>query len=138
MLMLAETALLCLTTAVYYEARSEPLQGQVAVAQVIMTRVESDEYPDTVCEVVQQGGDSQRHRCQFSYYCDGKDEVMRDLRAKDRAERVAESVLYGGVRDADLLGVTHYHADYASPSWVSHINMKYVNQRGRHLFYTEI
>lgn len=138
MLMLAELALLCLTTAVYYESRSEPLQGQVAVAQVIMTRVESDEYPDTVCAVVQEGGNSRLHRCQFSYYCDGKDEVMRDLRAKDRAERVAESVLFGGVRDADLLGVTHYHAYYASPSWVRLVNMTYVCQRGRHLFYMEI
>lgn len=138
MLMLAETALMCLLTAVYYEARSEPLEGQVAVAQVIMTRVESDDYPDTVCEVVQEGGDSRRHRCQFSYYCDGKDEVMRDMRAKDRATRVAESVLYGGVRDADLMGVTHYHADYANPYWRRKDNMIPIASVGRHFFYMEI
>lgn len=136
--MLAETALMCLLTAVYYEARSEPLEGQVAVAQVIMTRVESDDYPDTVCEVVQEGGDSRRHRCQFSYYCDGKDEVMRDMRAKDRATRVAESVLFGGVRDADLIGVTHYHADYANPYWRRKVNMIPIASVGRHFFYMEI
>lgn len=67
----------CLAQAIYFEARSEPLEGQLAVGQVVMNRVESNAYPDTTCEVVFQN-ERMRHRCQFSFACDGKSDRPRD------------------------------------------------------------
>lgn len=126
--------LTCLAMTVYYEARSEPLVGQVAVAQVVMQRVESWRYPDTVCEVTEQGGDFTRgEKCQFSFHCDGLREDMPDLKARDKAYRVADAVMNGGVRHADLIGVLNYHADYVEPSWS--ITMVKAAKIGRHWFY---
>lgn len=65
----------CLATAIYFEARGETLEGQAAVAQVILNRVRNPAYPDTICDVVYQNQDW-FNRCQFSFACDGvKDRV---------------------------------------------------------------
>jgi len=123
--------LVCLALAVYYEARSEPLSGQVAVAEVVLNRVASPRYPDDACDVVQQGG-TVRHRCQFSYYCDGKPETPRNARAWRRSIAIAKltrnGVITGTVKDA-----THYHAIYAHPYWREHFRQ--VATIGRHIFY---
>ena len=73
------TELACMATAIYFEARGEPMVGQVAVAQVIMSRVNDERYPDTVCDVVKQGYYYSwdkiiqiRDKSQFSFLCDGK------------------------------------------------------------------
>ena len=126
--------------AVYYEARSEPLHAQLAVAQVIMQRTASPSYPDTVCGVVTQGeyganGIPIRHRCQFSYHCDGKPERPRDRRAWRRARAVAALSLNGIVRYPALDGVLHYHAEYVTPVW-SH-GMSVVGVYGSHVFLKE-
>ena len=73
----------CLALAIYFEARSEPIAGQLAVAQVILNRVVDERYPDTVCEVIMEGpthpsGHPVRHKCQFSFWCDGKPENVHD------------------------------------------------------------
>jgi N-acetylmuramoyl-L-alanine amidase len=123
--------LVCLALAVYYEARSEPLSGQVAVAEVVLNRVASPKYPDDTCEVVTQGGTA-RHRCQFSYYCDGKPETPNNRRAWRRSVAIAKltsnGVISGTVKDA-----THYHAIYAHPYWREHFRR--VAMIGRHIFY---
>ena len=67
----------CLAVAIYFEARSEPIAGQLAVAQVVLNRVADERYPDTVCEVIMEGptypsGHPVRDKCQFSFWCDGK------------------------------------------------------------------
>ena len=72
----------CLVEAVYYEARSEPLIAQLAVANVVLERVRDERFPNTICEVVHQGrynrkGHPIRHKCMFSYWCDGKPERMK-------------------------------------------------------------
>ena len=64
-------SLLCIALNIYFEARSEDLQGKVAVGSVVMNRIAHERFPDTACEVVYQGGDKVRHRCQFSWFCDG-------------------------------------------------------------------
>lgn len=82
----------CLAKAVYFEARGESLQGQVAVAEVILNRVESPRYPHSVCGVVQQAGHG---GCQFSFTCDGHPDRMRDAHAADLAGRIARAMLDG-------------------------------------------
>ncbi len=130
-------ALLCLATAVYFEARGEPTVGQVAVAAVIMNRVEDRRFPNDVCSVVKQGpiyrsGAPVRHKCQFSFYCDGKSDKMRDRAAKLRATRLSELVLSRTIMDPTE-GSTFYHADYVLPSWAS--TKSRVVQINQHVFY---
>lgn len=123
--------LMCLALTVYYEARDQDLLGQVAVAQVVMQRLESPIYPDSICLVVQQGGEFPRYQCQFTWWCDGKADVPFDLKAFSRAVRVSDAVYNGGVRHVPLLGSTHYHATYVSPDWP----LEYITTIGQHMFY---
>ena len=117
-------ALACMATAIFFEARGEPMVGQVAVAQVIMHRVNDHRYPDNVCDVVKQGYYYSwntdipiLHKCQFSFWCDGKDEdTSFDPQAYFWAEQVATSVMSGDLYDTTQ-GATHYHAVYVKPSW---------------------
>ena len=124
-------ALICLALTVYYEARSEPMTGQFAVAQVVLNRVEHAAYPSTICEVVHQGG-TYRHRCQFSYWCDGKPETPSDYRAWRLAKVIAQ-LTHDDVITSDVEDATHYHADYSSPSWRNQMHL--VAAIGRHFFY---
>jgi|TARA_R100000479_G_C6391450_1_gene205314 spore germination cell wall hydrolase CwlJ-like protein len=117
------TELACMATAIYFEARGEPMVGQVAVAQVIMSRVNDERYPDTVCDVVKQGyyysWDKTipiRDKCQFSFWCDGKPEKIKDEDAYFWATEVAQAVMVGTLYDTTQ-GATHYHAYYVQPSW---------------------
>jgi len=122
----------CLAEAVYFEARSEPLEGQAAVAQVILNRVKSGLYPSSICGVVYQN----RHRhlaCQFTFACEGKSLRIRDTESWDRATRVASAVLEGRTYLADVGGATHYHANYVRPSWSR--RLKKMDVIGRHIFY---
>lgn len=118
-----EAALVCLALNVYHEARDQPFIGQVAVAQVVMNRVQDHRYPDTICEVVKQGptykwalGFPVRNKCQFSWYCDGKSDEAKNKDAWEEALLVAHGV-YGGNLDDFVEGATHYHAYYVKPEW---------------------
>ena len=107
----------CLSQAVYYEARGETQRGQIAVAEVIMNRVRSGHYPNSVCGVVYQGS----HRstgCQFTFTCDGSLNHRPRGRAWDRAQRVATAVLSGYTRPITQ-GATHYHTMAVNPVWNS-------------------
>ena len=119
-------SLACLALAVYFEARSEPLAGQLAVAQVVLNRVADPRYPDKVCEVVYQ-------RYQFSFYWDGKPERAKDKQAWQTAELVASAALAGSGH-AGLAGVTHYHAAYVQPRWAHAYTL--VATIGTHRFYS--
>tara|TARA_R110002124_G_C8876840_1_gene508141 strand:- start:148 stop:612 length:465 start_codon:yes stop_codon:yes gene_type:complete len=130
--MIAE-ALFCLAQNVYFEARSQPLIEQVAVAQVVMNRVSSSAYPDTVCGVVYHNKyPGKLHRCQFSWWCDGLSDSPRDAKAWLEANQVASLVLSPDF--PDLVGnATHYHANYVNPSWSS--SLESVATIGLHTFY---
>jgi spore germination cell wall hydrolase CwlJ-like protein len=122
----------CLAEAVYFEARSEPEEGQAAVAQVVLNRVRSGLYPGSICGVVYQN----RHRhlaCQFTFACEGKALRIGDRESWDTAKRVAGAVLEGRTYLADVGGATHYHADYVKPSWSR--RLKKMDVIGRHIFY---
>jgi len=130
--MIAE-ALMCLALNVYHEARSQPLIEQVAVAQVVLNRVYSHRYPDTICEVVYHNKYPGRlHKCQFSWFCDGKSDIPQDVDAWTKANQVASLVLSPEFPDL-VDGATHYHADYVRPVWAS--TQIQVAQIGRHIFY---
>ncbi|MBC7139973.1 MAG: cell wall hydrolase [Defluviimonas sp.] len=119
----------CLATALYFEARGESLHGQAAVAEVILNRVETSAYPDSICGVVNQKGDG---GCQFSFACDGKPETVGEPRAWDRAARIARAMLDGAPRRLTR-GATHFHSVAVTPGWSrSFIRTARI---GAHVFY---
>jgi spore germination cell wall hydrolase CwlJ-like protein len=111
-----QTELTCLAQNIYFESRSEPIEGKIAVAHVVMNRVASQYFPDTVCGVVQDGTDEVLHKCQFSWYCDGKADVVDDRGAWKEAVELASQVYWGRVDDPSG-GALWYHADYVKPVW---------------------
>ena len=122
----------CLATAIYFEARSEPEQGQAAVAQVILNRVGSGLYPASVCGVVFQN--QQRHNaCQFSFACEGHALRITDPGSWSTAVRVAREVTEGVAYVSDVGGATHYHANYVRPFWAS--RLRKMDRIGHHIFY---
>ena len=123
----------CLALAIYFEARGEPFEGQMAVAQVVRNRVRDPRYPSSICAVVFQNA-NRRHRCQFSFACDGKSDRARDRVAWDRAVRIARLINTGPMRDLTV-AATHYHADYVAPDWAGHLSQTV--KIGRHLFYRD-
>ncbi|RFB80127.1 cell wall hydrolase [Methylovirgula sp. 4M-Z18] len=122
----------CLAEAVYFEARSEPEQGQAAVAQVVLNRVKSGLYPTSVCGVVYQNR-SHYMACQFSFACEGKSLRITEPDSWATAMRVAKSVWDGSTYVADVGGATHYHANYVAPYWAR--SLKRVDKIGHHIFY---
>ena len=120
----------CLTEALYFEARGEGLEGQIAVAEVILNRVDSPLYPRTVCGVVKQRGSG---GCQFSYVCSGKSK-LREKAAANLAGRIARAMLDGAPR---LLtdGATHFHTRGVKPGWSKRFSR--TASIGSHLFYRQ-
>jgi len=123
-------ALQCLTTAIYYEAASEPDDGQRAVAQVVLNRVRHQAFPATVCGVVFQG--SEKPVCQFSFACDGAMNRQPSRAAWNRAARVAANALSGSVFSPVGMA-THYHTYAVTPSWNRSLVMTGVY--GAHFFH---
>lgn len=122
----------CLANAVYFESRSEPVRGQIAVAQVVMNRAFSGYYPNDVCGVVYQN--AHRHlACQFTFACDGIPDVVNDQDSWERAKRIAQETLDGKLWLPEIGKATHYHASYVSPYWVR--AMKKHAKIGLHHFY---
>ena len=123
----------CLSEAIYFEARGEPLEGQEAVAQVVMNRVFSGYYPHDVCGVVFQ---NKYHHlaCQFTFACEGKD--LSQIDEPDmwqQAKDIAKKMLDGKIWLADIGHATHYHAYWVHPSWVHEMVRLY--KLGVHTFY---
>jgi hypothetical protein len=125
-------ALNCLTSAIYYEAGNEPDEGQRAVAQVVLNRVRSQLWPNTVCGVVYQGSERTDYKCQFTFSCDGAMARMPAAAAWVRARRVAEQALAGKVY-APVGLATHYHTLAVRPDWSS--SLQAVAVIGAHIFY---
>ena len=122
----------CLATAIYFEARNEPVRGQIGVAQVVLNRVFSPYYPDTVCGVVYQNA-HRRLSCQFTFACDGIPDVVREKGPWIRAQRIAKQALDSQVWLPDVAKSTHYHATYVRPKWIR--EMKTMVKHGQHIFY---
>ena len=123
----------CLTEALYFEARGENLEGQFAVAEVILNRRDSRKFPSTACGVIGQGSKSgKKHACQFSYKCDGNAEVFPEKNAYIQVGKVARIMLDGKTRDLTK-GATFYHTGAVSPRWSR--KFERTAKVGRHFFY---
>lgn len=105
----------CLAEALYFEARGESVKGQFAVAEVIMNRASSAEFPDSVCGVIRQGT-GRKYQCQFTYTCDGLAENIANPAAFDQVDKVARLMVQGASRRLTA-GATHYHTKAVSPRW---------------------
>ena len=119
----------CLSAAVYYEARSEPIDGQRAVAQVVLNRVRDRAFPASVCRVVYQRSAGV---CQFSFACDGSTAHPLEPRAWAVAEAIAKAALAGSVY-APVGSATHYHTTAIFPWWAP--SLARVGVIGSHVFY---
>lgn len=123
----------CLAEALYFEARGESVEGQFAVGEVILNRVDSANYPGSLCGVINQGT-GRKFACQFSYTCDGNPTIVRDRDAWEQVGKVARVLLDGTPRDLTD-GATHFHTHAVSPSWSRRFTQ--TAEIGAHLFYRE-
>jgi len=141
---------------IYFEANNQSKAGQIAVARVVMNRVQDTRFPNTVCEVITEGPTREswktkkdpdlkdedrifypvKHRCQFSWYCDGKaDDIIS--KENNHAWRVAQDIAFNVMvfnkYNGLVEGATHYHADYVDPDWNKTITL--VTKIDDHIFY---
>jgi spore germination cell wall hydrolase CwlJ-like protein len=118
----------CLANAVYFESRGEPVEGQLAVAQVVLNRAASGRYPADLCEVITQ-------KAQFSFIRHGRfpaaDKASRAWRKAVAVAEIAQAKLAASVVPSDCLW---YHASYVSPQWGERLNRQ--AQIGMHIFYS--
>jgi spore germination cell wall hydrolase CwlJ-like protein len=124
---------MCLATGIYFEARGEPEQGQIAVGQVILNRVAHPLYPETICGVVFEN-QHRRNKCQFSFACDGRSDRPRNKVAWEQSIRIAKKVINGKAYVESVGKSTHYHANYVSPRWIR--DMIRLDKIGKHIFYS--
>lgn len=134
----SELEIKCMALNLYHESRGSSLADQAAVADVVMNRVESSKFPNTICGVVRQGrywkGNPVRNKCHFSWYCDGKSDRMRNTDAAESAYLLAYQVInykrFRGITE----GSDHYHATYIKdPYWTKSFNL--VGTIGKHVYY---
>ncbi len=121
----------CLAQAIYYEARSEPRIGQLAVADVVLNRVANRLYPNTICGVVFQGSE-RRTGCEFSFTCDGAMQARLNQRKWKASEDLA-GVILAGLYAPVSRDATHYHANYVTPYWAEKLTP--TATVGTHKFY---
>ena len=140
-------SVLCLAKNAYFEARNQSILSQIAVSQVVMNRVKNEDFPNTVCGVVYEAWMNKwfkdnmnkdvpvRDKCQFSWYCDGKADVIHDHESFNIALAVANQVLSGYNLKDVTDGALWYHAVYVNPYWAKE-KIKTVKHED-HIFYKE-
>lgn len=117
----------CLAGAVYFEARGEPIEGQLAVAEVVLNRAASGKYPSTICEVVTQ-------KAQFSFIRNGEfPPINKSSKAWRKAAAIAQ-IAANQLDDKLKSDVLWYHADYVAPSWGKRLSRE--KKIGLHIFYS--
>lgn len=126
-----DRAIGCLASAIAYEAGYEPLEGQQAVAEVILNRLHHPAFPKTVCGVV-FAGSTRRTGCQFSFTCDGSLNRPMSASVSSNTRLIAAAAL-DGKTPMRVAGATHYHADYVSPYWAP--SLIRITKIGAHIFY---
>ena len=128
--------LACMATNIYHESARESDLGKIAVAMVVLNRVSSPDFPDTICDVVHQPSrDSTRPRsCQFSWTCDGKSDRIRDSEKYQSIISLSRDILRSRDTIVDIVdGALYYHAVYVNPSWAKYF--KRVTRIDTHIFY---
>jgi len=119
----------CLAQTIYHEARGEDISGQVAVAEVVLNRLDDPRFPKTICGVVRQGNGS---GCAFSWTCDGRSDRPGDGEAWDQAAKIARVMLDGAPRRLTE-GATFFHAGAVRPAWSRLFER--TARIGAHIFY---
>jgi N-acetylmuramoyl-L-alanine amidase len=129
----------CIAKNIYFEARNQSHLGQIAVTHVVLNRIRDERYPNNACAVIKQGptdstGFPKRHKCQFSWYCDGLSDAPKNDELWDTAqERATEAIsLYGTYEDLTN-GATHYHAKNVTPYWTD--SLRRIMRVDDHIFY---
>ena len=124
----------CLALNIYFETSARSLADSMAVTDVVLNRVESTRYPDNACDVVHQGYKKGSRYCQFSWYCDGKSDEVKDKESYKKILDFARLMMHNDIKFVDITdGATHYHADYVSPSWAK--TKTRTTEIGDHIFY---
>ena len=134
----------CLAMNMYHEARDQGTAGRLAVSAVVMNRVNDDRFPNTICEVVLQAQMKKswrtglpipiRNKCQFSWYCDGKSDEVKDEKTYQKILDFSSLIMHNNIRFVDITdGATHYHADYVKPDWAK--TKTRTTEIGDHIFY---
>ena len=121
----------CMALNLYHEARGEDAAGVLAVGNVVLNRVQSKRFPSTICKVVKQGG-QRRHKCQFSWWCDGRSDKAKNKAAWQEMVWLAGKLLDGSIAD-NTNGALFYHTSNVNPYW--NVNMTQKAQHGVHIFY---
>ena len=121
----------CLAQAIYFEARGESIDGQFAVASVVLNRVSDERYPDSICGVVFQN-QNWVDACQFSFACDGSPDKPKEAAAWAMSKRIANLARADFLPDTSG-DATHYHATYVRPGWSKRLVQ--TAQFGKHIFY---
>jgi N-acetylmuramoyl-L-alanine amidase len=136
-LTVSETEFVCLALNDYFEARGESLAGRLAVAKVVINRAMDRRYPANICDVIQQNKARVMHRCQFSWYCDGRPDTPYNNVAWERSLKLAAAVLQKDSGIADPTGgALWYHAAFVHPSWADNLEVSGVV--GGHIFYRDL
>ena len=122
----------CLAEALYFEARGESHAGQVAVAEVILNRVDSKRYPNSICGVAKQGANNGKRGCQFSFHCDGIKNNVGNKPVFERLGKLAWVMMEGKPRTLTAEAL-YYHNTSVKPRWAR----KFVKTAriGDHIFY---
>lgn len=128
-----ERQLGCLAKNIYHEAKGEPFEGKVAVAQVTLNRANSSQFPGDICKVVYQKNIVyEKVLCQFSWVCDRDTAVKpKNSAAYRESMEVAKKVLLEGFELPGLKDAMYFHGDYINPGW----KRQQVAKIGRHIFY---
>ncbi len=145
----------CLALNIYHEARSQGTAGLFGVTAVVLNRVNDERFPNTICEVVKQGPTREswktkqhknlldgeriyypiRNKCQFSWYCDGKDDTPHNKKKYQEILDLVKAILYNELPFIDITdGALFYHADYVNPSWAK--TKQRTTEIDDHIFYT--
>ena len=128
--------LTCLATNIYHESANESDLGKIAVAMVVLNRVNSDDFPDTICDVIHQPSRNSNNPrgCQFSWTCDGKSDRIRDQEKYQSILSLSRDILRSRDTLVDIVdGALYYHAVYVKPSWAKYFQR--VARIDTHIFY---
>ena len=135
----------CLALNMYHEARDQGTAGKLAVSAVVINRVSDSRFPNTICEVIKQGPTRKswrdpsvsypiKNRCQFSWYCDGISDEVKDEKTYQKILDFARLIMHNDIQFVDITdGATHYHADYVKPDWAD--TKTRTTEIGDHIFY---
>lgn len=124
---------LCLAEAMYYEARGEGVEGQKAIAEVILQRTHDFAFPKTICGVVHEGA-KLRKGCQFSFTCDGSLHRPKNAVSWRRIRELADEIMAGVIRLGTLTDrATYFHTTAVQPAWAD--GFVRTTQIGNHIFY---